>query len=278
MVTQLRMRDRLIFKAINDCQTLNISQIQMMFFSSYSSACRRIAQLVKAQYIRERYLSQIGTAPAASLRFFTLTKYARAVIRDTFGYLPDQIYKGGKQLSSSEKINHLFAINDIYAPFYRAIVDTPGWELLQWHNERYFRSQPHIAELVTEKGQEHKPLYPDGFIHVLINDPEAPNVRFFIEADNMTEDEWQIRKQVEVYEAYYNSGAYEATFNSKALRVLWVTKRKGHLQRLKKWVHRAGGERLSLFSTFEMMRPELIGQQPIWFTTRGEIARPLLTV
>ncbi len=199
MVLKLRPRYREILKAVNDHQVLDINQVQMMFFKSYSRACYRVAQLVSAGFLVERYVSQVSTSPLGSLRVLTLGTAGRRVLADTFGYTSSDIYRAGKQLKNPETINHLLAINRIIAPIYRTCADDPAVELVQWRGERESRSKPDQVNFGDEKKPILKPVYPDGFIHLLAD----MNHNFFIEADNATESLKQVKSQMKIHEEFY---------------------------------------------------------------------------
>lgn len=278
MVIQLRPRDRFLIKAVNDSQVLNINQIQTMFFKSYPRACYRVAQLVDAGFLKERYVSQIATAPAASLRMFTIGPAGVGVLADTFGYIHTDIYRGGRQLADIKTIKHLLAVNTVRAAIYRTCADSENCDLLEWNNERMFRSNPDYAVVSIavegeKKGKEEKkPVYPDGFFHLWFDH----NRYYFIEADNGTEGLKQIKDQMAIYEAYYHTGAYEAKFQTPALRVLWITTTSKRMRGLQAAALEVGDGGLYLFSTFEHMQPQSVLFAPVWYETTSVEPRPLI--
>lgn len=271
---RLTERDAEILKAINDCRALLTRQVEQMFYSSPTTCYKRLAKLYHHEYLERHFITQVARAPAASPIVYTITKLAASVLAATYQYTPDQFRYATKSLLAWDTLQHILAINDVYAATYRACHDMSVL-LIDWRDELSFRASPDTVWITNSRGtQSKKPVLPDGYFH--IRAPQG-NARFFLEADLGTEGTTQFKSQVQVYQEYILSGAYEARFQAKSLRILVVTVSEQHLATLRRAIAEVGGGERYWLTTFDKVSPQTILTAPVWQKVGEEGSYALLT-
>lgn len=272
---RLTEHDAQILKAVNDCRVLLTRQVEMMFYSSPTTCYKRLAKLFHHGYLERHFITQVAKAPAASPIVYTITKLAASVLAATYQYTPDQFRYASKSLLAWDTLQHILAINDCYSAVYRACQEHKV-SLMEWRDELSFRANPDTVWITNSRGtQSKKSVLPDGYFHI-----KAPqgNARFFLEADLGTEGTTQVKSQIEVYQEYILSGAYEARFQAKSLRILVVTVSDQHLATLKRSIAEVGGGERYWLTTFEKLSPQDVLTAPIWQKAREEGQHSLLTL
>lgn len=259
---RLRDRDRQIMKAVNDYQALQIQHLQALFFGSKSPAYKRVGQLAEHGFLKVHYVSQVATAPAASARVFTIGQAGAQVLIDTFEYTRDDLNFASRQVTNYVTLQHLLKVNDVRVAITCAASDIPDFELVEWRNETVFRSRPdHV--LIKKKGQgKRKPVLPDGYC--LIRTPGG-YAHCFIEVDRGRENQRQFANQIEIYQAYMESGLYQKQFKTTSLRILVITTSQRRLENLMNAAKRVGANDRYWFSTFEQVTPQTVLTEAIWY-------------
>ena len=274
-VFRLTEQDAEILKAVNDCRALLTRQVERMFYTSPTTCYKRLAKLYHHEYLERHFITQVAKAPAASPIVYTITKLAASVLAVTYQYTPDQFRYATKSLLAWDTLQHILAINDVYAALYRACRER-NVSLIDWQDELWFRADPDMVWLTNSRGtQSKKPVLPDGYFQ--LKSPQG-NARFFLEIDLGTEGTTQFKSQVQVYQEYILSGAYEAKFQAKSLRILVVTVSEQHLATLKRAIAEVGGGERYWLTTFEKVTPEQILTAPIWHKVREQGLYALLTL
>jgi hypothetical protein len=250
VVIRLRDRDREIIKAVNDCRVLQTRHIQELFFGSPSPAYGRLKLLYENGYLQRHYISQVATAPAASMIVYTITALGAEVLAATYDYTSDDFHLATKQLLNVGKLPHLLAVNDVRVAITRAAKQA-GLRPVEWIDEFAFRAQPDYVNVKVSGGrQRRKPVYPDGYFSLKV--PQG-DVRCFVEVDRGTEGLSQFKSQIEIYQEYMLSGRYTERFQTKSLRILIVsTSSQRRLDSLKKAVAQAGGSSRYWFLVFKV--------------------------
>lgn len=269
-------RDREILKAVNDCQALQVEQVQTLFFGSPSPTYGRLKKLADAGYLERHYISQVAVAPAASPLVFTLSRLGATVLAASYSYTHEDFQFASAQVLNWKSLQHLLAVNRVRVALTRACQVLPGFGLVEWRSERHFRARPDYISLGARgAASTKKPVLPDGYC--LIRTPLG-SAHCFVEVDRGTEGLSQFSGQIAIYQAYMTSGGYQARFQTTSLRILVVTTSPRRLENLRRATARAGGQARYWFTTFDRLEPQSILTQAIWQKTKGEGYHPLVAV
>lgn len=247
-----------MLKAINDCRILHTRHLELLFFTSPKPAYKRLAKLFHHEYLERLFITQVARAPASSPIVYAITKLGAAVLVDRYGYTPEQFRFPTRAVSDPEKIQHILLVADVWSAMMKACIDT-GIQVVEWRDELVFRSSPDMVK-VEQRGKP-KPVLPDGYFHL---DTPRGQTRMFLEVDSGVEGLQQVKSQMQVYQQYIASGAYEAQFKAKSLRVLIVTKSNQRIQSLARVIAEVGGEDRYWLTTFEEATADQMLTAPIW--------------
>jgi hypothetical protein len=258
---RLTTNDAAILKVINDCQTLTMQQLITWRWNSPNPAYTRIRQLVDAGYLQQHFITQVAASPIAATRIFTVTQLGAAVLMNTFDYDQGQISYFSPQMNNWKTLQTIIATNNFRVALLRAIAENPEYELVEWRNEAVFRAHPIHVHAKEKTATKRKPLYPDGFFIVQHGTTRSYN---FLEADNGTETYDQFRKQLEIYQAYIESGLHQEIFGVKSLNILIVTTTENRCKQLQKLTAQVGGSRRYKFTTYALATPTQVLTAPIW--------------
>jgi hypothetical protein len=204
---------------------------------------------------------------------YTLAPLGAEVLAAAFGYTADDLRFVTRQVLNWQTLQHLLAINDVRVAVVRAC-QNEGFQLLEWQDERRFRGQPDVVA-VHDKGERIKrtPVLPDGYMHLKT---PAGIMRCFLEVDRGTEGLPQVAGQIMVYQAYMESGGYEARFGSQSLRILVVTNSMRRLDSLCRTISNAGGGERYWLTTADQIHPQTVLTKPIWLPVRKGEHQPLV--
>lgn len=266
---RLTKRDTLILKAVNDCQALTVEQLQVLFWNSPNPAYTRLRKLVKHGYLVKHYITQITAGPAASPMILTISSQGAAVLAVTFGYSKDDFHFISRQVKNWKTYQPIRAVNDFRVRLMRSCRESDEYDLVEWRNEAVFRARP---DHVFVRGKK-KPVYPDGFCVVTRGRARSFN---FIEVDSGTEGLAQFKGQIEIYQAYVQSGLYEQTFGTRFWRVLVITNSARRMENLRRKVCETGGEENYWFATFDRIQIGGLLSEPIWMKARGKVTYTLI--
>lgn len=269
----LTERDCEILKMVNDCRALRSDQIERLFFQSRSTAQYRLQRLFHHEFLNRSFLTVVAGGPASSPAIYTLGKRGATVLVERFGYDRERLRLPKKGTIAWHQLEHLLKVNDIRLTITQAVTAN-GWILEEWRDETAFRASPDYVTLTNRRGQtQEKPVLPDGYFCM-----ETPKgkARFFLEVDRGTEALSKFTPQIVVYEAYVDSGQYQARFAARSLRVLIITTTTRRLESLKTAIERSGGDSKYCLTTFDQLTPETVFTQPVWERVGSHDRVPLI--
>lgn len=267
-------RDTEVIKAINDCQMLLTKQVQTGFFNSAPTTYDRLKKLFHHNYIDREPIAQVSAAPAASLMAYTVAQLGAQVLATDYGYSSSDFNFKRKQLFNPQTVHHLIDLNSFRMAIMRACRDNPNVTLTDWRPERYFRADPDYVYVTPARGDpKNKPLFPDGFM--ILETPHG-KASFFVETDRGTEPLSQVKSQIEIYQEYMLSGRYQERFQSRAVRVLYITNSQNRAKNIKKVINQCGGGNRYWLTTLSQISPETVLFNPIWQVVGKDELQPII--
>lgn len=268
-------RDFEVLRAVNDCQVLLTRQIETLLFNGKQSPTqRRLSRLYQYGFLERHAIVNVTPAPASALTVYTLTKQGGQVLIDRFGYEHGQMHISTKEGLSWKFLDHLLLINDVRIAV-TVCAQQQGFNLIEWRDEPVFRAHPDIVQVGEKTGKAAmKPVLPDGFFALRVPQGTA---RFFLELDRGTEPHHKFKPQIQVYDAYIQSGQYEKRYQAKGIRVLVITTTPLRLKNLKTVTAQVVGEHKNYwFTTFNEIKPETVLTAPIWQRLDNATRYPLI--
>jgi hypothetical protein len=266
-------RDCDVIRMVNDCRALTTDQIGALFFGSRSTAQYRLARLFQHEFLERHFLSVVSDGPSKSPAIYTIGKRGAQILIRRFGYDRRQLRLPKRGTVGWHLLEHLLTVNDVRVAVTLA-ARQQGYTLETWLDETTFRANPDYVTLTGKraKGQK-KPVFPDGYF--CLQTPHG-KARFFVEVDRGTELLSKFAPQIAVYEAYVDSGQYQARFQAKSLRVLILTISERRLRNLQRVTEKMGGDQKYWFTTLEHVQAETIFTDPIWQRLGNPTPLPLI--
>lgn len=257
---KLTERDIEIIKAVNDFRALRASQLETLFFTSASTAQYRLVRLFQHGYLDRQFHSLIAGSSATTPPIYTIGKKGAQLLVEACGYDWRDLRVPKKEFAWNF-IEHLLKISDIRIAITLA-ARAHQWQIEKWEDERVFRAAPDYVTIREPSGRTiEKPVLPDGYFCLVTPKGRA---HFFLEVDRGREPERAFRPQIEVYEAYCDSGGYQVRYSKKSLRILVVTTTPTRLKRLKAITAKAEGDEKYCFTTFDQVNEQTVLTAPIW--------------
>lgn len=182
---------------------------------------------------------------------------------------------------SSPWLEHLLGTNDIRIAVTLA-ARRDGLAIATWLDERILKTRQ-MKDTVILKGEnggrERAAVVPDSFFRL---ETEEMMFHFFLECDMGTvtldaagsgKRDWM--RKVRAYLEYYRSGAYEARYGTKDMRILTVTRSGTRMRNLKEVTEAAGGKSRFWFTTFDLIKQADVLRSPIWTVAARQGLYPL---
>jgi Replication-relaxation len=178
-------------------------------------------------------------------------------------------------------LDHLLLTNDIRVAVMLAAFKQEH-TLLDWQDERTLRRfhQTEKITILNEENTEQKvTLIPDGYFAIEVTkELERPReYHQFLEIDRATTtlrvgqaDGRDWARKVKAYIQHHKSGAYEARYHTRSMRVLTITTTEKRLAHLKQVTEEADGKNHFWFTTFDKISAETIFTIPIWQVAQRE--------
>lgn len=268
-------------------------QIFLLFFASLKVCQQRLRKLW--EYGLVRVIEQaVKRGEGRKPYIFALTKLGAELLVYERGIDPKLINtKPRADEDKSLSIKHILATIDFQVVLYKACTAT-GITLEEWLDERVIRSEQMKEKitLVDPQGEVVKPPIPDALFTLM---HESKRAIFHLEVDRSTEDiglstfeRQSIAGKVIEYLLWEESEAYRQVYETRPLRVLFVTVGPRRMQNMckaaERMIRRHVESQTELpakeketkmirlcrqfrFITFDQLNPETLLAQPVWQIT-----------
>lgn len=273
-------RDIAICNAVYEYRAMIASQIQQLLFPARNGNMR--SMLVQTQDRLKRlfhhgYLARdeqpVKLSEGRLPLVYFLEKKGASLLADQLGvevgaldWTPRHNAGGASHLF----INHLLRTNDVRVAL-TAALQQANYLLVRWLDDRTLKRQ-HWKDYVSIAEPDgrlvQRAIVPDGYVQ--FSDGQY-QYHQFLEVDLATvvgrssvvgRRDWA--QKVQTYLAYYETGGYQARYESTSLRVLTVTTSQERLAHLKSVTEEAGGRSRFWFTTFAELTSEWALHEPIW--------------
>ena len=288
----LTERDRRIISWVYKMRFLTREQIQRLEFSptTESYAKRRLMLLYQHGYLDRRPLL-MDTAFGSSKPLYCLDSkgadwlaYAWKIERSELSWKPRDTQV------SDYFMRHLLDSNDFSISVTLAAQEK-GWPV-EWIDEATLKSAE-MKDYVTDPGQPGKvAVVPDGYFSLhnvpIQGTPRRANFALELDRGNMEPRPW--KRKIRAYIAWWESGQYQARYNTSSLRVLTVVSAarrardpahekeliEDGVERLLAWTEEAGGRRMFWFTAAHKVDESTVFDTPIWRVATAAGVYPLI--
>lgn len=273
---QLTGRDVQVIEAVHAHRVLRRDQVQALYFPSVRTVQRALARLFHHGYLVRRFLPTVygGLRQAMYLldqRGADLIASRSGLDRDEIAWGPDHNLVGDLFLE------HTLAVNQVRIAIQLA-VEQRGWRVERWLDEGQLQSRG-MKDTVEvswrdDRGvsrRRRQAVVADGYFLLDL----GQRAHFFLELDQGTVSNRRWAGKVRAYQAYWESGGYQARYRTTSLRILTVTTGEERLGNLKGTTEGAGGGQTFWFTTMERVTPEAVLTGAIWQMAGAEGLHPL---
>lgn len=272
---QLTARDVAILEALaTNYRALTSFQIAALFFppsttGAPSSRClERLRRLVQAGYLRrleQPSLLSDGRKPFV----YSASRQGAELLAGRLGQTIEEIgWRGTDSQVSPLFLEHLLATNDFRIAVTLAAREN-SWAIEDWRDDHELRHHRDYVVLHGPHGaRERAAVVPDAYF---ILRTRGHVYRHFVELDRGTvtgqATAWQRRdwaRKCRAYQEYVRSGAYEARYGARGLRILAVTTSEDRLRNLKRIAEETGMKSRMWLTTMANVTPETVLTAPKW--------------
>lgn len=236
---------------------MTVKQLTTVFFKSQSTAYKPLQRLRAAGLLADE------PTPYTGEMLLYVTDRGAGLLREHLDYPDEAITRPLKIIRNPNSAQTLHSVNAFRTRVLRAHRDSDKFHLLEWMDENRFRSQP---DYVTVRNKR-KPLYPDGLMHLELPDFYS---YCYVEIDSGTERLDDVKRQLEVYDAYTDAGLHQKRFQSDGFRVLIISTTQRRLQGIIDKAHEVGIWSHFWFTTLDEIEPETFFTAPIWRRFKSE--------
>ena len=272
---QLTERDQQVIEAVWEYRFLQRRHLQELVFHQASTAvvCHRLQLLYHHGYL-DRHDRPILPQKGAPL--YTLGPQGAELIAERSGETLAQLNRRRKKLweRSDLFLAHEMQVNECRIALTLATERRDDRELSVW---AYSQEVQDRVSLRDSSGRSvERNFRPDAFCRLRVTQPSGkPGIlACFWEIDRGTEPLQRIREKAQIYQAYRDSGAYDARYRQTLFRVLVPTTSNERLQNLKTAVKSTGAE-MFWFGLLEDQTAEGFWQAE-WWKVGEEEPRALL--
>ncbi len=255
---RLTERDKEIILAVHIYRVLRQDQLEKLFGRSKTVMQRILVRLYQHGFLERKFLSILGWN---SPTLYVLDKKGAELLRTEYGFDELVWYRTSTNLKP-DFLEHTIVINDFRIAVTIA-AKTAGYEVFRWLSEADLKADYDRVQIRNATGRmQSVSLIPDSYF--VLKTPRG-FAHFFLEVDRGTETTGRFKAKILAYIGYYESGAYEKRYASKAMRVLTVTSGAKRLQNLKTATEEAGGKRRFWFALSDDLTPDTIFSNPLWY-------------
>ena len=258
-------RDVAVVEAVFRGGALTQKQIELLFFSSPDTAGYRLERLHDNGFLARKFLF-VQPGEGRSPTFYMMDRKGMELLREAKGH-ERKWYPTSLDVSDSY-LRHCQIINNVWAAV-GAASRTLGFTVEHWYTEREIKaSYDHVGIRTARNELKSVAVVPDSVFSVI-----AYNYRFWfaLEADRGSEVGSTWRDKVRAYNAWMDSGKFEARYHDKRLRVITVVRTRysglKRLANLKQVTEDEGGAKRFWFAPFEgidLSRPESVFEDYVW--------------
>ncbi len=262
---RLTKRDKAIVEDVYTHRLLTTNQIHALHFAPrgqrqhpVSSRCRKRLRILEQKGYLQRRRQPTTPEEGRKPDIFFLWKAAVNLLAVGYRLEPENIlWKPRYNKLTWSNIRHQRKTNDIRV----AVEVTAKWldiTVVNWLDDRSIKSREMKAQvkIVGARGNRIDALLiPDGYGHLQYRraNKELRNTHFFVEADLGSETVGTFARKIERYLALWQSGQYQAKYQTNILRVLTVTTSQRRLNNLKKRAEKLGAANWFWFTTFDTL-------------------------
>ncbi len=269
----LQQRDLDLFETIYAFDgLLSEAQIRGIFFSGGERACRyRLSKLWQNGYLHKSSREQRQHLPCM---IYWLDGLGAQQVANRLGIKFEQLV--WVKHPRWGQVDHDLTVSDFRVDVMEAIEQLPHLQLGAWYSEGVFRRWKDTVTFTSEKGAMKKIVTPDGYFELWM---EGKKFRLLFELDMATRDNPNfLLEKARPHLAYIKSDLYKQRFGHNAGRVLVVTKSQLRLKYMKASIERAleSAAGIFYFSTFDLVTPQQVLSEPIWYRGGEQAPVPLL--
>lgn len=263
---QLTDRDLRILRLVADFRYMSREQVEKLEFApTTASYCkRRLALLYHHGYLDRRFLP-LRSAFGAARAYYTLAAKGADLVAEVLELDRAQLdWRPRDGRREPLYMEHTLRINDVWTlcllAAQRAALE------LDWIDERELkrRARDHRVDDPAHPGHRIT-IVPDGYFTI------AGRWAFALELDRGTVEERQFKRKIRGYGEWKRSGAYETSFGTPSLRVLFVVtdsrRDPSRLERIRRWTELANGGSLFWFVDLDRL-DDLSFHTPVWQVAR----------
>jgi hypothetical protein len=272
----LQDRDIDVLEAIWRGGRLTQKQIEIMFFGSYNSCCRRLDALYDNQFVERYFINAAMGEPSPA--FYGILRKGVDLLKERKGHNITW-YNSSKDVTDAY-LRHVQIINNVWAAV-TAACRKLNFTLEDWYTEREIKASYDHVRITTARGERKEvAIMPDSVFSVI-----AYNMRFWfaVEADRGTEVGETWKSKIRAYNTWIDSGKFEKRYNDSRIRVITVVRTRysgvKRLSTLKKATEDSGGAKRFWFTAFELIdltHPTSIFEDVIWQIATESQAERLL--
>lgn len=256
---RLTERDLAILETVYHCRMLTTQQLQGLFFTSTHQAYARLSALYHHGLLDRQFMG-VYTDKMNTPIVYVIDRAGVELLRIERGL--ELAWSADRKQVSVQFIQHTLAINDIRVRVTQACQQSEGFSLIEWRSESDLKADYDYVTLTQGKGSERVSVIPDSYF--ILQTPLG-QAHFFLELDRGTMTNVRFKTKILAYQKYYQTGAYQARYQTKSLRVLTVTTSQARALNLKETTEGVGGKARYWFTDFEAITPERLFGQPIWW-------------
>lgn len=266
---RLTERDKQIIKTVWDYRFILSEQIGWLHFAQIekdrtrkAAVNRRLRRLYQHEYLQRVWLldedwKTVKNTPS----IYCLDEKGAKLLVSELGVPLEKMYWHPER----NKVKTDFLAHYLKMSEFRLVATLAARERggeIEWTPEWELRALEEKVE-DAKTGKKHK-FEPDGYF-TFTDKETGKKARFFVEVDMGTVTNKTYARKVRLYTRYRTSGAYEKRYKSRTLRVLTATTSPARLRNLKRATEEAGGRSLFHLTTFDLLTPEKIFDEPAWW-------------
>ena len=272
---QVTDRDLRILRWVAAYRYMTREQVESLEFTpSTRSYCKRRLMLLFQNAYLDRHFLPLRSAFGAARPYYTLDSRGANLVAEAFGLRRAEVdWRPRDGRREPLYMEHALRINDV-----RVIVTLAARSAaleLEWVDERELkrRAPGHRVRDPLHDGQQIT-IVPDGYF---ILGGQWP---FALELDRGTVEEVPFKRKVRGYGEWKVTGAYERSFGTPRLRVLFVVtdarRDANRLKRIRVWTEAAKGSNLFWFAALDDLRSDSVLYKPRWQVARRDGVHALL--
>jgi len=205
-------RDLEVIKEVLDDGFLTTKQIQSLFFSSSTSAIRRLQKLWNNGYLKRSY--PVAFPPLA---VYSPTRKGINLLVEEGVIEPDKVtWQSGHNRVKSNKTQHELEANEIKVALTLSVREREDVEIILFDRGGAYWDRVKDPNPDDKEGGDYIPIRPDRFLYLRT---EEGYVSFFVEVDRGTKPLSRFGRKIRGYREYYFSGGFFKKYGEEGKRI-----------------------------------------------------------